>query len=33
MCGKLKNLKIEIERLKIDLMGIRELKWKGKGDF
>ncbi|XP_025407655.1 uncharacterized protein LOC112681624 [Sipha flava] len=33
ICGKLENLEIEMERLKIDIIGKSELKWIGKGDF
>lgn len=33
ICGKLENLKIEMEQLKIDIIGINELKWTEKGDF
>jgi len=33
ICGKLENLKIEMERLKIDIIGISELKSIGKGNF
>ncbi|VVC38380.1 Endonuclease/exonuclease/phosphatase [Cinara cedri] len=33
VCGKLKNLKLEMERYKIDVLGISEIKWTGLGDF
>jgi len=31
--GKLENLKIELKRLKIDILGISEMRWNGQGDF
>ena len=31
--GKLKVLKQEIARVNIDILGISELKWTGKGEF
>lgn len=33
MCGKLENLKIEMERGNINMMGISLIKWPGQGDF
>jgi hypothetical protein len=33
VCGKLENLKLEMERYKIDVPGISEIKWTGLGDF
>ena len=32
-CGKLQNIKLEMERLKLDILGVCEVRWKGKGDF
>lgn len=32
-CGKLENLKLEMERYKIYVLSIREVKWTGLGDF
>ena len=31
--GKLKVAKQEVERVKIDILGISELKWTGMGEF
>ncbi|VVC38692.1 Endonuclease/exonuclease/phosphatase,Reverse transcriptase domain [Cinara cedri] len=31
--GKLDNFKIEMERLKIDILGISEMRWNGQGNF
>ncbi|XP_050528190.1 craniofacial development protein 2-like [Daktulosphaira vitifoliae] len=32
-CGKLENLKIEMDKMKIDILGISELRWPKSGDF
>jgi hypothetical protein len=32
-CGKLENIKTEMKRLTTDILGMSEIKWKGKGDF
>uniref|UniRef100_A0A8D8YQU9 Craniofacial development protein 2 n=1 Tax=Cacopsylla melanoneura TaxID=428564 RepID=A0A8D8YQU9_9HEMI len=32
-CGKLENLKIEMKRMKMNLVGIGEMRWKEKGDI
>ncbi|KAG8233350.1 hypothetical protein J437_LFUL013788 [Ladona fulva] len=32
-CGKLKNLKIEMTRLKIDVLGVAEMRWPDNEDF
>ena len=31
--GKLKVIKLEMARVNIDILGIRELKWTGMGEF
>ena len=31
--GKLEVVKQEMERVKVDILGIRELKWTGMGEF
>lgn len=31
--GKIENLKIEMRRMKLDILGISEIKWSGTGDF
>lgn len=33
VCGILENMKLEMERYKIDVLGISEIKWTGLGDF
>jgi len=33
ICSKLENLKLEIERHQIDVLGIREIKWTVLGDY
>lgn len=33
VCGKLENLKIKMEKLQIDIIGISEFKWTEKRDF
>lgn len=33
VCGKLENVKLEMERLKIDVLGISEIRWTGQGDY
>ncbi|KAF0730470.1 craniofacial development protein 2-like [Aphis craccivora] len=32
-CGKLENLKIEMDKMKIDILGISEMRWPKSGDF
>ena len=32
-CGKLENLKMEMRRLDLDVLGISEMKWPEEGDF
>lgn len=31
--GKLENLEIKMKRLKIDILGIKEMRWNGQSDF
>jgi hypothetical protein len=31
--GKLENLKVEMKRLKIDILGVSEMRWLKSGDF
>jgi len=33
VCGKLENIKLEMKRLNIDILGMSETKWKEEGDF
>ena len=32
-CGKLQNIKLKMERFKLDILGVCEVRWKGKGDL
>lgn len=31
--GKIENLKIDMRRMKLDILGISEMRWRGTGDF